>query len=126
MSAIPLMLPGSLTAPAAASCITTPSSYTVVAADGGDRQATQTLVTLLAERGDLDELRDRADAGDRFAASRLADLLTERDLDELRDRADAGDRFAAMRLADLLAERGPGRAARPGRRRRPVRRLAVG
>ena len=50
------------------------------------------LADLLAARGDLDELRARADAGDQFAASRLADLLAERgDLDELRARAEAGD-----------------------------------
>ena len=65
------------------------------------------LAGLLAERGDLDELRARADAGDRAAARRLAELLAERgDLDELRARADAGDGDAAVRLAELLAERG--------------------
>ena len=69
-------------------------------------------------------LRARADAGDRYAARQLAGLLAERgDLDGavqiLRARADAGDEYAARRLAGLLAERGrPGRAARPGRRRR--------
>src|SRR5947208_163286 len=37
--------------------------------------------------------RRAADAGDRFAASQLADLLAARnDLDELRARADVGDR----------------------------------
>ena len=42
---------------------------------------------LLAERGDLDGLRTRADAGDESAASQLARLLAERgDLDELRAR----------------------------------------
>ena len=45
------------------------------AADAGDSQAARTLVSLLAERGDLGELRARADADDQFAASRLADLL---------------------------------------------------
>ena len=55
---------------------------------------------------------------------RLAGLLAERgDLDELRARADAGDGAAARQLAGLLAgPRGPGRAARPGRRRRRGRR----
>ena len=63
--------------------------------------------TLLAERGDLDGLRARADAGDGDAARRLAGLLAERgDLDGLRARADAGDGDAARRLAELLAERG--------------------
>ena len=62
---------------------------------------------LLAERGDLEELRARADAGDRYAAGELARLLAERgDLEELRARADAGDESAAGQLADLLAERG--------------------
>jgi hypothetical protein len=51
------------------------------------------------------------DAGDRFAATRLADLLAKRgDLDDaeqtLRGPADAGDRYAAEKLADLLAKRG--------------------
>ena len=65
------------------------------------------LAALLAERGDLDGLRARADAGDEYAARRLADLLAERgDLDGLRARADAGDGRAARRLAELLAERG--------------------
>ncbi len=65
------------------------------------------LADLLAERGYLDELRARADVGDRFAAGRLAGLLADReDLDELRARADAADELAAMRLADLLADRG--------------------
>ena len=50
------------------------------------------LADLLRERGDLDELRARADAGDLSAATGLAGLLEERgDLDELRARADAGD-----------------------------------
>ena len=62
---------------------------------------------LLAKRGHLDELRARADAGDRSAASALVDLLAERgDLDELGARADAGQLIAAWRLAGLLAERG--------------------
>ena len=68
------------------------------------------LAGLLAQRGDLDEaqvLRARADAGDSYAASRLAELLAERgDLDGLRARADAGDSFAASRLAELLEGQG--------------------
>jgi hypothetical protein len=65
------------------------------------------LVDMYAKRGALDLLRARADAGDSYAALRLARLLKERgDLDELRTRADAGDWNAAERLADLLAERG--------------------
>ena len=92
------------------------------------RDAARRLADLLAERGDLDELRARADAGDEDAAGQLAELLAERgDLDGLRALADAGDEHAAMRLAELLAERGDlDGAARPGRRRRRVRRLAAG
>ena len=57
--------------------------------------------------GTWTELRARADAGDGYAAWRLAGLLAERgDLDELRARADAGDGYAAARLAGLLGERG--------------------
>jgi len=70
---------------------------------------------LLSGWGDLDEaeqiLRTRADAGDEWAARRLADLLAQRgDLDGveqiLRARADAGDEWAARRLAEMLAQRG--------------------
>ena len=49
--------------------------------------------------------RRAADAGDRFAACGWLLLAERGDLDELRARADAGDRLAALRLADLLAER---------------------
>ncbi len=66
---------------------------------------------MLAECGDRDKLRARADAGDGVAALRLAELLAERgDFDGaahiLRPRADCGDVSAAVRLAHLLAERG--------------------
>ena len=63
---------------------------------------------LLAKRGDLDELRARADAGSRSAAPLvLAMLLAKRgDLDELRARVDAGDRYAGGQLADLLEKLG--------------------
>jgi len=51
--------------------------------------------------------RNAAEAGDKYAARRLADLLHERgDLDGLRARADAGDESAAWRLASLLAKSG--------------------
>ena len=61
----------------------------------------------LAERGDLDEPRTRADTSDKDAAWQLARLLAERgDLDELRARADTGDKDASGWLAGLLAERG--------------------
>ena len=69
------------------------------------------LAELLAERGDLDGLRTRADAGDDVAAERLAELLAEHgDLDGaaqvLAALADTGDRNAARELAELLAEHG--------------------
>ena len=73
------------------------------AGDTGDGHAAGQLVELLSQRGDLDELRARADAGDDngVAAWRLAGLLADRgDLDELRARADADDRYAAERLAE--------------------------
>ena len=77
------------------------------AADAGDRAATNRLVNLLADRGDLDELRTLADAGHEQAANQLAHLLADRgDLDELRTLADAGDEYAAVLLAHLLADRG--------------------
>ena len=74
------------------------------------------LADLLKERGKLDELRARADAGDLSAATGLADLLKERgDRDELRAQADAGDGYAAMKLADLLARSGAtGTSCAPG------------
>ena len=76
-------------------------------ADAGDAIAAQVLMKVLAERGDLDGLRARADAGDVDAAMRLAELLAGRgDLDGLRARADAGDVLAAVRLGSLSAERG--------------------
>ena len=69
----------------------------------GDRYAASWLADLLAEDGDLDGLRTRADTGDQYAALRLADLLAERgDLDGLGTRVGAGDRYAASRLADQL------------------------
>ena len=53
------------------------------------------LAGLLAERGDLDGLRARADAGDEYATRELADLLAQRgDLDGLRARVDVGDQDA--------------------------------
>ena len=72
-------------------------------ADAGDDHAARELARLLADRGDLGQLRTRADAGDDHAARLLADLLADRgDLDELRARA-CTSRSAAVLLADLLA-----------------------
>jgi hypothetical protein len=65
------------------------------------------LAKLLAVQGKLDELRVRADSGDPFAASTLADLLAEQGkLDELRELADSGNSYAASTLAALLTEQG--------------------
>jgi hypothetical protein len=52
-----------------------------------------------------------ADAGDHHAAGRLAGMLADRgDLDELRTRADAGDQFAVLPQALVTAQaRRPGR-----------------
>ena len=74
---------------------------------GGDRDAAWRLALVQEWRGDLDGLRDRADAGDRYAADRLARVLAKRgDLDGLRARADAGDTNAVLRLALWLEQRG--------------------
>ena len=72
------------------------------------------LTELLADRGEADDLRIRADAGDAVAADRLADLLADRGcLRELRQRADGGHQFAAERLADfLVAQRRAGELRR--------------
>ena len=72
------------------------------------------LAPLLVRRGDVDELRARADAGDYRAARWLPEVLARRgDLGEaaqvLRARADNGgfcDWMTAEVLAELLAERG--------------------
>jgi hypothetical protein len=77
------------------------------AADAGDEYAAYRLADLLAARGDLDGLRARADAGHGASALLLADLLAERgDVDGLRARADAGDKASALVLVTRLAERG--------------------
>ena len=70
----------------------------------GDQRDVERLVTdLLVHQGEMVELRARADAGNSYAASRLADLLLEQHrTDELRARADAGDLIALHRLVDLL------------------------
>ena len=76
-------------------------------ADAGNDSAARHLAKLLAEQGCIDELAQRADAGDRYAASHLAKLLAEQGrVDELAQRADAGDGDAARHLADVLAEQG--------------------
>ena len=87
----------------------------------GRPSAARWLAGLLAEGGDLDGLRARADAGEEAAAERLAGLLTERgDLDGLRARTNAGEWLAAERLdvllADLLIKQGRGEEAERLRR----------
>ncbi len=52
------------------------------AADAGDGYAAWRLAVLLASRGDLDGLRARADAGDGQSASQLVGLLTQQGRDE--------------------------------------------
>jgi hypothetical protein len=60
---------------------------------------------LLARREDTDGLRVRADAGEEYAAGKLADLLARRgDVDGLHARVDVGDRNAAAQLAGVLTE----------------------
>ncbi|GGM45125.1 hypothetical protein ACFFX1_43080 [Dactylosporangium sucinum] len=76
-------------------------------AGNGDWSAPWRLAGVLADRGDVDELRARSDGGDDDAAWRLADLLrSDGRLDEaaqlLRRRAEAGNAVAAYRLAELL------------------------
>ncbi|SFR29098.1 hypothetical protein SAMN04488564_11722 [Lentzea waywayandensis] len=62
---------------------------------------------LLQEQGQVQELRTRADNGDKQAAARLADLLREQgQVQELRIRADSGDEDAANCLATLLINLG--------------------
>ena len=98
------------------------------AADTGDFDGTAAwgLAELLARRGDLDELRGRADAGDGYAADMLAMQLAEADdlegaVQILRSRADVGDGDAALRLAMLLDRTGdPGGAEQVLRARADV------
>jgi predicted negative regulator of RcsB-dependent stress response len=74
---------------------------------GSDDFAAEQLADLLAERGCIDELRQRATAGDADADRRLAALLAKQgDLNELHERATAGSWSAAHRLITLLTERG--------------------
>ena len=76
-------------------------------ADDGDMEAARRLADLLVERGDLAELRARAHAGDWPAGLHFIHILVQRvALDELRALADTGNEFAVKKLANLLAERG--------------------
>ena len=92
-------------------CYAIPLYRRATNADAGDGNAAYRLAGLLAEQGNVEELRARADAGDGVAAYRLAGLLAEQGNVEdaiaiLRARADAGDPVAPHRLAGLLAEQG--------------------
>ena len=61
--------------------------------------------------------RHAANAGDTYTAVRLADLLAQRgDLDGLRARADAGDQDAGRWLPELLIKQGRGEEAKRLRR----------
>ncbi len=71
------------------------------------RSAARQLAGVLAKRGDLDQLRARADAGDGDAAEQLVRLLAERgDLGELRAWADANWRTATPDPPNPAAVRG--------------------
>jgi hypothetical protein len=76
-------------------------------AEAGDWDADQKLLGLLAARSDIDGLRARAETGNRQAVSRLVELLADRaDIDGLRSWADAKDFEAGQKLVELLAARG--------------------
>jgi hypothetical protein len=101
------------------------------AADAGDQSAAHRLADMLADRGELEELRARADADDDYAAWRLTFAEAEaelrglkvaltaaeeqaaaaeaaqagrEELEELRARADIGDQSAASQAAEVLAD----------------------
>lgn len=76
-------------------------------ADQGDRAASVQLARLLAGQGHVDELRARAAAGDPDAACRLAgQSRAEEAIILLRPHAERGDWAASVQLARLLAEQG--------------------
>ncbi|MGW0593796.1 hypothetical protein [Streptosporangium sp. NPDC002607] len=76
-------------------------------AAAGDGTAASRLASALVRRGDLGRLRSRAGDGDSQAAFRLVDALLHRgDVDELRSLADGDHWYAAQELADVLVYRG--------------------
>ncbi|MFI6921526.1 helix-turn-helix domain-containing protein [Nonomuraea spiralis] len=78
------------------------------AADAGIRYAAFTLVQLLDKLGRDDELQVRADAGDENAAKRLVHVLARLGREEeLCARISAGDHYAADYLAQLLSQGRP-------------------
>lgn len=72
-------------------------------AEAGDTLAANLRAILLGTQDGLEELTNYANAGDKNAAAWLAMKLAE---DDLRLRAQAGDPFAAQRLAELMAQQG--------------------
>jgi tetratricopeptide (TPR) repeat protein len=78
-----------------------------MSADAGDWFAAERLACLMLEHGRIDELRARADSGDWYAGRELADLLIQQDrIGELQARADAGEPAAALVLGRHLLEHG--------------------
>ncbi|WP_436535534.1 hypothetical protein [Actinoplanes sp. HUAS TT8] len=72
-----------------------------------DQGAARLLADLLVSQGQVDELRQRADAGDEPAEFRLGGLLAALGReDELRQRADSGDEMASYRLVERLVDDG--------------------
>ncbi|GGM83728.1 hypothetical protein GCM10007977_101390 [Dactylosporangium sucinum] len=75
-------------------------------ADAGDLLAARQWNEMVADRGDIDRLRDQA-GHDLIVGMHLADLLLDRgEIAELRARADNHDYGAADRLAKFFADRG--------------------
>jgi hypothetical protein len=71
------------------------------------RGAQRSAARLRAEYGFLDELRARADAGERLSAEQLADYLAvHEELDELRSRSAAGDAVFDLQLIRVLSRLG--------------------
>lgn len=84
-------------------------------AEAGNDFAALRLAMVLAKAGDVDTLQARADAGDDHAAYYLARIRAAAgDLAPLQACADAGDVLAARYLAELLAEAGDDRLLRFG------------
>ncbi|MFI5593009.1 hypothetical protein ACIA5G_48720 [Amycolatopsis sp. NPDC051758] len=76
-------------------------------ADGGDDQALDRLVKLLADHHCIEELERYASLGDRHACDRLAQLLADRNrIDDLDRRARSGDKAALLRSAEWLVGQG--------------------
>ncbi|TKA08502.1 tetratricopeptide repeat protein [Actinacidiphila oryziradicis] len=77
------------------------------AADAGDLSAAVGLIELMVRQGKADEafqvLRPAADTDDQFT---IGELTEQRNIDTLRAAADAGDLYAARRLAGLLVGQG--------------------